>query len=224
MPRIGAGKRKGGDLMSRLIDLTGQQFGRLVVIDRAENTKDGKTRWVCECDCGNRIITRGYLLGSGQTKSCGCLQKEIVSECNTKHGDSFKKLYYTWNNIRERTCRQTNPHYKDYGERGIGLCEEWKNYDNFKKWALSNGYKRGLTIDRIENDKGYFPDNCRWVSMKIQQNNKRNNRIITYNGQTKTLSEWAEHIGISYTALKQRINKLGWSIEKALTTPPRKSK
>ncbi len=209
--------------MAKLIDLTGQKFGRLTVMSRAENTKDGKAKWKCKCDCDGKIVeVRSTKLRSGETKSCGCLQKEIISKCNTKHGDSCNRLYQIWNNIRERTNRINHPYYKDYGGRGIFICEEWKeNYLLFKEWAMSNGYNENLTIDRIDNDKGYEPDNCRWVTAKTQQNNKRSNKNMTYNGVTKTLSEWAEHTGISKTALKQRLNKLGWSLEKALTTPTR---
>lgn len=123
----------------------------------------------------------------------------------------------------ERTTRANRSEYKHYGGRGITVCEEWANsYDNFKEWAMSSGYAENLTIDRINNNAGYSPKNCRWVTMKKQQNNRRSNRIIEYNGKSKTLSEWADYTGISLSALKQRLNKLNWSIEKALTTPLKK--
>jgi hypothetical protein len=222
---IGAGRHKGGDLMSRLIDLTGQKFGRLKVIGRAENAKNGKARWICQCKCGEITISTGVDLRRGHTNSCKCMRIERIKKANTTHGDTDTRIYNIWKCIKARTINPNASTYSDYGGRGISICKEWENdFQKFKKWALENGYSDDLTIDRINNEEGYSPNNCRWVNKKVQGNNKRNNHTITYNGETKTLTEWAEHIGISRGGLKERLNKLGWSIEKALTTPPHKSK
>jgi hypothetical protein len=225
MPRIGAGKRKGGDVMSRLIDLTGQQFERLTVISRAENTTTGKAQWYCECECDKKIVVvRGEHLRSGHTTSCGCIQKENAAKAQTVHSKSRSRIYRIWASLKKRIQNENNKNYKDYGGRGITICEEWEsNFQAFNEWAISNGYTDNLTIDRIDNDKGYSPDNCRWITRKKQCNNKRNNSYITFRGSTKTLSEWAEEYGIQSSTILMRLRR-GWSIEKALTTPPRKSK
>ena len=212
----------GGANGGKLIDLTGQRFGRLTVVSRAENTASGKVRWNCLCDCGAKTTNHSHLLKSGQSKSCGCLQKESVSKSNTKHGDSFNNLYHVWRNMLDRVNLQSREDYKHYGGRGITVCNDWYSYDTFKKWALSSGYAENLTLDRENNNKGYSPDNCRWVTMKRQNNNRRNNRIIEYNGEIKTLSEWADTTQIPAHVLKQRLNKLKWSVEKTLSTPARK--
>lgn len=138
-----------------------------------------------------------------------------------EHGEGRTRLYRCWSGMKTR-CR--NPHqvrYEDYGGRGIDICDEWANsYLTFKEWAISNGYCEGKTIDRIDNEKGYFPENCRWATHKEQQRNKRNNRLVTLNGETKPLSEWSEITGIRHGVLWQRVFHLGWPIEKAFTTPP----
>ena len=206
--------------MGRLIDLTGQRFGRLTVVSRAENTMQGKPKWFCVCDCGNTLSVSGDCLKRGNTKSCGCLKNEIIISRNKKHGLSKNPLYAIWCGIKHRVSDEDDT---DYGGRGIDICEEWENdFQAFYDWAILNGYKRGLTIDRIDNDKGYYPYNCRWANNKAQQNNKRNNLLITYHGETRTLAEWAEITNIAWATLRTRIVELNWSIEKALTTPVRK--
>lgn len=132
--------------------------------------------------------------------------------------------------IKQRCCNPDNSHFNDYGGRGITVCSDWlnteksgtKNYSkgfiSFKKWALTNGYKEGLTLDRIDNNKGYSPDNCHWVDMKAQCNNKRNNHYIVYKGETKTLAQWCTMLNLNYDRAKQRLNSLGWSVERAFET------
>lgn len=207
-------------------DLTGQRFGRLVVIKRAANKKRAVC-WECLCDCGKTHIVRSTELCSGKTKSCGCLNKENTIQRNTKHGGKTRanadRLYYVWQKMRLRCCDEKDKSYKNYGGRGISVCDEWRNdYAAFKAWALANGYnenaKRGqCTLDRIDVNGNYCPENCRWVSMAEQQQNKRNNRLITYNGETRTMAEWARFIGISAGTLHNRLKK--WGVEKALSTP-----
>ena len=160
-----------------VIDLTGCKFGRLTVEKRSGSNKRNEAMWLCKCDCGNEKIVVGKLLRNGHTKSCGCLRPDVI----TKHGfakhNQVDRLYRVWKQIR---CRCYNPkvkEYKYYGGRGIKMCEEWDDYSNFREWALDNGYDENAkwgdcTIDRIDSNKNYEPNNCRWVNMKVQQNNK----------------------------------------------------
>ena len=207
----------------KLIDLTGQRFGRLVVIKRAEN-QGKQTKWLCKCDCGNVVAVMGSRLRGNITHSCGCIQKEVARERSLKHGGSTSKLRSVWKNMISRCYSKSDKEYNRYGARGIRVCHEWGEYGNFYKWAISSGYnedaKRGVcTLDRIDNNGNYSPENCRFVTMKEQSNNRRSNHIIDFNGESHTISEWADIIGIRPSALSRRINALGWSIEQALTTP-----
>lgn len=163
--------------MSRLLDLTGQRFGRLMVIQRAENTNAGKTRWRCKCDCGNVCIKATSQLRSGKTRSCGCLRKETLSRMRTIHGLSGTRLHRIWAGMNKRCINPKSPYYYLYGGRGITVCDEWKhNFQAFYDWALANGYNEKLSIDRIDNDKGYSPANCRWATASEQRKNQRRNK------------------------------------------------
>lgn len=145
----------------------------------------------------------------------------IEGRCNGnyKHGLRNTKLYSVFNNIKQRCYCGSHHAYSYYGKRGIKVCPEWKDdFKAFYDWSMAHGYREGLTIDRIDNNASYSPDNCRWVSMKVQSNNRRSNHIITYNGQSKTIAEWSSIKGINYYTLRDRINKLHWSPERALET------
>ena len=168
--------------MSALKDLTGQRFGRLVVLERAENNMHRKTQWKCRCDCGNERVIEGNSLRRGVTKSCGCLHIEVFSAFNTTHGKEQSRLYSVWKGMKNRCSNPNHCAYKRYGGRGITICEEWlHDFQAFYDWASANGYDENAprgqcTIDRIDNDKGYSPDNCRWVDMKIQRHNRSDSR------------------------------------------------
>lgn len=162
-----------GARIHRIKDLTGNRFGRLTVISLA-NAK-GAARWLCQCDCGEQTTVIGASLLNGSTKSCGCEQKEIAAQTGSKtatHGESKSPLYSVWCGIIRRTENPNCDHYKWYGGRGIKMCDEWRHdYTAFRNWAKANGYKKGLSIDRIDNQKNYSPDNCRWIT--ISENVKK---------------------------------------------------
>lgn len=264
--------------MGRFIDLTGQRFGRLVVLSKVKHDSDAKIWWYCRCDCGVEKDILGRNLRDGYTKSCGCLGKEILAEGrqrnNSKRGvddRSRTRLYRIWIGMRQR-CGNPNDHaYPLYGGRGIFVCTEWEsNFQAFKEWSYANGYTDKLTIDRIDGNKGYYPENCRWADMHTQQNNTSRNIRIVFCGEERTISEWAEFLGIPYQTIwhryekgfpidqvlglhkmkkagiscfgethtlkewslitgipsgtiSNRIYRCGWSVEKALTEPIRKS-
>lgn len=207
----------------KYIDLTGQKFGRLTVVKRVENYVSPKgqkqAQWLCKCKCGNLIVVRCGSLRTGNNLSCGCLGKEHRTSSLTTHGHCNNRLYRTWQNMKGRCYNSHSTRYKDYGGRGITVCDEWlHDFQPFYDWAMANGYDDNLTIDRIDVNGDYEPNNCRWTTSKEQANNTRRNRLITYNGKTQTVQQWADETGISYNALLARINKLNWNIERALTT------
>ena len=202
--------------MSSFIDLTGNRYGRLVVVNRAENKlgKNGRTRtmWNCVCDCGNAVIVEASHLKSGHSKSCGCITK--------KHGMFGTRIYKIWDSMKQRCFNKNHSEYKNYGGRGITICDEWiQNFQSFYNWAMANGYRDDLTIDRKDVNGNYCPENCRWADDIVQHNNTRVNRYIEFKGETHTMAEWARIKGMKYVTLNTRINKYQWSIEKALTTP-----
>lgn len=204
-----------------LIDLTGKRYGRLVVLKQAEPNK-GRIAWLCQCDCGNQKIVITTALRRGLAKSCGCLRKETSAQKATKHLMCDSKLYDCYHNMKKRCYNKNCDHYKYYGAESKGICDEWLGKDGFKRfaeWAMANGYKDGLQIDRIDYNLGYSPQNCRWVTSKENGRNKRNNHYITINGETKTLIEWCEIYKIPYSRVSARIGKLKWDVVKALTTP-----
>lgn len=203
-------------------DLTGQKFGRLTVLEFSHRGKFRQSFWKCKCDCGNIVIVRAGQLKFGATKSCGCYQKDRASESSFKHGMNNTKIHNSWRGMRERCINKNNNHYKYYGGRGITVCDEWNNTDNgfinFYNWAMNNGYKDGLTIERIDVNGNYEPSNCKWITNKEQANNKSNTIYLEYNNKTQSLLDWCKELNLDYTLVKSRIKKYNWSIEKALTT------
>ena len=182
--------------MGKYQDLSGKRFGKLTVIKRVDNV--GKyAAFLCRCDCGSDTIATAHNLNQGCVKSCGCLR----ATKNKTHGMSKSRLYNVWINIKQR-CYNTNDHnFKSYGGRGITMCDEWRDsFQAFYEWAMANGYDENApfgecTLDRIDVDKGYYPDNCRWADDKIQANNKRLDKKYTYNGKTLSIKEWCKEIG-----------------------------
>ena len=203
--------------MPRPQDLTGQRFGKLTVIDFAYR-RNGKAYWKCTCACGNERIVQGYDLASGHTKSCGCIRTIDGKEPRYRHGRINTRLYKIWSNMKSRCKNPKFKYFKDYGGRGITYCKEWDDFIMFEEWALKNGYSDNLTIDRINVNGNYEPDNCRWVDMKMQQRNRRSNHLLTYKGETHCINEWAEIFNISRETIKNRLG-YGWPIEKVLTEP-----
>lgn len=205
-----------------MYDLTGKRFGRLSVV-----RYDGNRRWRCLCDCGNEVKVLTECLTAGDTRSCGCLRRELASKSMTTHGKSKTRLYRVWAGIKNRCYNPKTTNYKYYGGKGISMCEDWKNnFASFMEWAVKNGYDESAksqecTLDRIDNSKGYSPDNCKWANHIEQCNNQSSNRIFTYNEKTMTMSEWAREVGMKYTTLRARIRK-GWSFENAIETNIRK--
>lgn len=206
-----------------------KRFGRLIVIDvnfdkiKEEKEKSGKTRiyYNCKCDCGKLTVAEKHALKNEQTTSCGCYKIENTSRIMTTHGATInrntEKLYSTLCKMKNRCNNINSKDYKYYGERGIKVCSEWEeSYESFKNWALNNGYENGLEIDRIDVNGGYNPNNCRWATRKEQMNNTRSNHYLTYNGETKTMMEWSDHLGISYCVIKEAINERGQTLEEFL--------
>ena len=203
--------------MGKHIDLTGKKFSRLYVTGNFVLTKQGRRKWECRCDCGKTTWVVASNLISGKTKSCGCLNEEVKSRTHTKHGMSNSRLYNIWSNMKSRCECKTNDAYGLYGARGIFVCEEWHDFEKFKNWANQNGYSDNLTIDRIDSNGNYCPENCRWATAKEQGNNTRSCRKITYNGKTKTMRGWEEEMGLSKGIIYWRL-KHGWSEQKAIET------
>jgi hypothetical protein len=204
--------------MFKPVDITGQKFNRLTAVRKVDGGK-----WLFHCECGKeKTIDRSHVK-SGHTRSCGCLHME---RCKTglnrlRHGDAkpgeVKRIHSIWRGMLKR-CDINSVAAKSYADRGITVCEEWREYLVFRDWAYSAGYRDELTIDRIDNDGPYAPWNCRWITMSEQARNRRNSHIIEYNGEKGCIAYWAERYGMNQARLQARITRLGWDIERALTT------
>jgi hypothetical protein len=203
------------------LNLVGKRFGKLLVIKYIETNNDGKSIWSCLCDCGNiKNIVGTSLTRRIGTKSCGCLYYGY-NNSNFEHGYSSTKIYRTWNDMIQRCNNINNKDYMDYGGRGIIVCRRWLKFENFLKDV--GDPPKGLSLDRINNNKGYNPNNWRWTTHKINSRNRRDNHLISYKNSTRCISEWADITGISPDRILGRI-KSGWSIKRTLTTPTKKRK
>ena len=207
-------------------DLSGKRYGRLTVIEPYGRNKHGKAMFLCKCDCGNDFITLGNGLQCGRTLSCGCLHLEKSIEkvkALAKHNMSHTRVYNIWHTMIQRCYYSKHKSYDSYGGRGITVCDEWRGEhgaENFIEWALSNGYRDDLTLDRIDPNGNYEPSNCRWATRKEQANNTRKNHFLTFDGKTQTVAQWADEKGLTYSTLCHRLEN-GWTVEKALTMPKR---
>lgn len=211
------------------MDLTGQRFGRLTVLDVAERGGGG-VRWRCLCDCGNETVGRTGHLRAGSKTSCGCAVAEMARFVSRTygykrrtHGISHSRLDNCYKNMLARCYNPKNKRYAEYGKRGISVCDEWRtNKLLFIEWANTNGYAANLTLDRMDVNKGYSPDNCRWADAKTQMNNMTKNVFLEWDGKRQTIAQWAEEIGVLYRALQHRVDR-GWSVDRIFTQPWRKS-
>lgn len=206
----------------------GQKYGKLTIIKEVSPI-GSKRRILCKCDCGNIKEYSMDRVIHGRTQSCGCLRNEMFLAHRNSNGTSKypkearkSRLLGIWYSMKERCYTESSGGYKKYGSKGIKICDEWKNdFMAFYNWSISHGYSDNLTIDRIDYRGNYEPSNCRWADIKTQANNKSNVRKYEYNGELHTMTEWSEIMNINYGALWERLNVLGWSIEKALKTPAR---
>lgn len=204
----------------RMKNYDGMRFHNYVVIKRDHQDEKGRYWFLCKCDCGNEFLVRGGDLG--RTKSCGCMTKIILSQKAKTHGGKGSRLYEEWRHMKDRCYNPKHKSFAYYGGRGISVCTEWLNdFAIFRQWAVENGYDETAeymkcTLDRKDVNGDYEPDNCRWVDMKAQCNNRRNNHLLKYNGETHTISEWSEITGIKHSTITKRL-KRGWSVEETLT-------
>ncbi len=204
----------------KLKDLRGHTFDRLTAIEPAVKDKNG-WKWRCQCECGNEVLVYGWQFGT--IHSCGCLAREKSAERKRTHGRSKTRLMPIWLSMKQRCLNPHSRAYKNYGARGITVCDEWLNsFEAFEKWAIENGYDENAlrgecTLDRIDNNGNYEPSNCRWIAMSKQQRNKRTNRLITYKNETLSIAEWSRKLGIPYATIRGRLNA-GKRMDEVLST------
>lgn len=196
--------------MRRFVDIKNKTFGKLKAIERVRTDEHGRSLWRCKCNCGNEIIVFYGSLTSGHTKSCGCLKKSRIIETHTTHGhtknNTSSREYNTWMCMKSRCYNVNHEHYRYYGGRGIKVCDRWEN--SFESFLEDMGLcPRGYTLERIDNDGDYEPNNCKWATKNEQACNKRNNRWIEFNGEKNTLSEWARRLGMPVNALHYKLKK-----------------
>lgn len=201
--------------MTKEKDISGQRFGRLIAIKKDHSVWDKENRisrnfWLFRCDCGKEKIIDKYSVLNGKTTSCGCFANQRRIEKNTKHGlfNTEKRLYGCWQDMKNRCYNKNRKKYKNYGMRGIAVCDEWKSdFQSFYEWAKNNGYQDNLTLDRIDVNGNYEPKNCRWATQKEQANNKTTNHKIKINGVVKNLSEWLSDYNMSDSSYRNKKSK-----------------
>lgn len=194
------------------VDIAGEKYGRLTPLYRVEPDKYGRSVWMCKCECGNKKKISANALRMGNTRSCGCLEKENRGLFGTRskrtHRMKGTRLYRIWQGTKNRALNRNDEHWPDYGGRGITICDEWKtSFEAFRDWSIANGYRDDLTIDRINVNGEYCPENCRWVTPADQQRNKRNNRYYEYKGESKLLQGWADEFGVTRSMLWSKIRR-----------------
>lgn len=207
-------------MSGKIQDLKGKRFDKLLVVAFVEIGKTGNARWDCVCDCGRHTIVYGSSLKKNIPHSCPHCKNVSFWEKKETHRESKTRLYNIYYNMRKRCENENAVNYENYGGRGITVCDLWRNsYEAFSDWAHRNGYTDKLTLDRIDSNGNYSPDNCRWVTYKEQGLNTRANNRITFNGETLTVTEWADKLGIKRATLCTRLKTYGWPVERALTEP-----
>lgn len=199
----------------RLIDLSGQRFGLWLVLDQAGNSPRGAALWNAVCDCGRRGTPMGVDLRSGKSTSCGCLANAMAKRHMTTHGGSGTRLHRIWKSMRSRCNNPSYPVFPEYGGRGIKICPEWSSFSVFREWAMASGYADNLSIDRIDNDSGYSPKNCRWATAETQSQNRR---FVRRAPDGTPWAAIAKSNGLKVTTMHNRLHD-GWPIEKAATLP-----
>lgn len=199
------------------INILNQRFGRLAIVERIANSPSGKVRWRCCCDCGRQVIATGSDIRSGHTVSCGCWKREKTSLRSYIHGQKLTIEYNSWCAAKQRCYYPKSAKFKDYGARGITMCDEWRN--DFTAFLRDMGPRpEGTTLERTDNDGSYCPANCKWATAKEQTRNMRRNRWITFKGETLCITDWEKRLGFYKDSIRQRLQN-GWTTEKALTTP-----
>ncbi len=210
--------------MGKFQDLTGQKFGRLTVKACAVKARilEGKrlhTLWECVCDCGEICVRKASSLKNETTRSCGCLQREVAGNRSRTHGYTSVPEYDVWLKAVERITDPSATGYHRYGGRGLSMCEAWlASFDVFLQ-DMGPRPSSKYTLERIDNDKGYEPDNCRWATRKEQSNNMSSNVVLDYNGETKTIAQWCSELGHVYSTIRGRVRRYGWTVVRALETP-----
>lgn len=198
--------------MTKALDLSNKRFGSLVAVETTSRNKRGQRIWTCKCDCGKTTHVISGSLVSGNTKSCGCLNSKMTIRRNFRHGMTKTRIYNIWCRMRQRCSDKKCREYKLYGGRGITVCEEWQDFIQFHDWARESGYEENLTIDRIDVNGNYEPDNCRWATRLEQGNNKGNNHVVEYNGESRTIAEWSRETGVKGSLIRWRL-KQGWDLK-----------
>lgn len=201
--------------MGKYRDLTGERFGRLLVLQRDGCNKHGQVKWWCECDCGTQKHILGMCLSRGETQSCGCLHKETTAKINAKHGMTKTSIYGLWHGMIQRCNDIKHPRYVSYGGRGITVCPEWCDFENF--YRDMGDKPKGMSLERIDNDGDYCKKNVVWATAKQQSNNRRSNIVLEYNGKKQTMQQWCDELGLKIGTVWARLNVYGYSVDKALT-------
>ena len=198
-------------------DYIGHKFGILTVLSFSHK-KNNRHYYNVKCDCGNEKIVCLEDMRVGDTLSCGCLHKKQLGNMSRTHGESKTRLYKIWTGIRKRCLNPSSSRFEYYGGRGIRICSDWNDFTNFKSWSEENGYSDNLSIDRIDVNGNYTPENCRWADKTTQSNNTRTNHYLEYKGERRSMMDWCRKLDLSYYKIRSRINAYGWSVERAFET------
>jgi hypothetical protein len=201
--------------MGRFRDLTGERFGRLLVLQKNGYNKHHQLYWLCECECGNRKSVLGFVLGRGECNSCGCLQKESIAKVNYKHGMTKTPIYGIWHTMMQRCYDKNTESYPRYGGRGINVCDKWQSFEGF--YEDMGDKPKGMSLERLDNNGDYCLENVIWADYKTQANNRRSNVVLEHNGKKQTMQQWCDELNLKIGTVWARLNTYGYSVDKALT-------